>query len=136
MRALGLPLDHVGVAVVDLEAASRPYTLLGLETDGQDETLPDQGVRVRAFRMGDTLLELLEPTTPASPIARFIEKRGAGLHHMALQVDDLEAEIVRLSDAGAPFIVNKPSPGRHGTRVAFLHPRWVGGVLVELVEHP
>ena len=134
--ALGLALDHVGVAVVNLEEASQPYTLLGLKPEGEDEMLLEQGVRVRAFRVGESLLELLEPTTQDSPIARFIQKRGAGLHHLAFRVASLEGEIARLAEAGAPFISEQPSPGRHGTRVVFLHPQWTGGVLVELVEHP
>lgn len=135
-RALGLTLDHVGIATANLEDASRPYMLLGLNPDGEDETLPEQGVRVRAFRVGESLLELLEPTATHSPIARFIEKRGAGLHHVAFRVDDLEREIARLTESDAPFLADKPSAGRHGTRVIFLHPKWAGGVLVELVEHP
>lgn len=133
---LGLGLDHIGIATPNLEDAGRPYTLLGLSPEGEDETLPEQGVRVRAFRVGESLLELLEPTSPDSPIARFIEKRGAGLHHVAFRVQNLELEIARLKKSDAPFLSDKPSAGRHGTRVIFLHPKWAGGVLVELVEHP
>lgn len=136
VRALGLPLDHIGIAVRDLEGASAPYRLLGLEPEGDDESISAQGVRVRTFRAGESLVELLEPTAPDSSIARFIEKRGTGLHHIALRVENLESEIARLSESGAEFINPQPSPGRHGTSVVFLHPRWVGGVLVELVEYP
>jgi len=132
----GLPLDHVGVAVEDLDAASQPYLLLGLPPDGEDEELPAQGVRVRAFRSGGSLLELLEPTTPQSPIRAFLDRRGPGLHHLALRVEGLEGEVERLLAADAQFVSTEPRGGRHGTRVVFLHPKWAGGVLVELVEHP
>lgn len=134
---LGLPLDHIGIAVYDLEAGSRPYELLGLVPD-DDEELAAQGVRVRALRGGESLVELLEPTRPESPVQKFLDKRGPGLHHLALRVAGLEDEITRLLAQGARFVSAEPapSPGRHGTRVVFLHPGWTGGVLVELVEHP
>ena len=131
----GLPVDHLGVAVRNLEEASLPYRLLGLPTEGEDEHVESQRVRVRALRAQGSLVELLEPTSPESPIARFIEKRGEGLHHVAFRVDDLDAEIERLSAEGARFISTEPRPGRAHTRVVFLHPKWAGGVLIELVEH-
>lgn len=127
-------LDHVGVAVADLDAASAPYLALGL-TPLADEEVAGQGVRVRAFRAGGSLVELLAATTPDSPIARYLERRGPGLHHLAFRSDDLEAEIASLQAAGAEFIDPQPRPGRAGTRAVFLHPRWGGGVLIELVEH-
>jgi methylmalonyl-CoA/ethylmalonyl-CoA epimerase len=108
---------------------------LGLTSEGDDEEIAAQGVRVRALRCGESLLELLEPTTPDSPIRAFLNKRGPGMHHLALRTDDLEREIARLSAQGARFVSATPRPGRHGTRVVFLHPAWTGGVLVELVEH-
>lgn len=134
--ALGLPLDHLGVAVHSLLEGSRPYKPLGLVPDGNDEEIAAQGVRVRVFRCGESLVELLEPTTPESPIQRFLDKRGPGLHHLALRVEHLETEITRLIGEGAQFISTEPHPGRRGTRVIFLHPKWTGGVLVELIEHP
>lgn len=134
--ALGLPLDHLGIAVRNLAEGGAPYRLLGLVPEGDDEEVPAQGVRVRALRCGDLLLELLEPTAPESPIQKFLDKRGPGLHHLALRAPNLEAEVSRLLAQGAWFVSTEPSPGRHGTRVAFLHPKWTGGVLVELVEHP
>lgn len=133
---LSFPLDHLGIAVADLDAGSVPYRILGLPQPHPDEEIPGQRVRVRTFRSGDTLLELLAPTAADGPIARFLERRGPGLHHMALRVDDLESEIERLRAAGADFIDPTPRPGRAGTRVVFLQPRWGGGVLIELVEHP
>jgi methylmalonyl-CoA/ethylmalonyl-CoA epimerase len=129
------PVDHIGVAARDLDEASAPYLLLGLEPVGEDEDVPHQRVRVRAFRVGDSLLELLAPTAPESPIAVFLEKRGPGLHHVALRVADLEAEVARLHALGAVFVNLEPKPGRARTRVVFLHPKWAGGVLLELVAH-
>jgi methylmalonyl-CoA/ethylmalonyl-CoA epimerase len=133
--ALPYPVDHIGIATPDLDTASLPYTAIGLEALMPDEDVPGQGVRVRALRAGDSLIELLMPTRADSPIQTFLEKRGAGLHHVALRVDGLEAEIARLQSLGAVFINAEPRPGRAGSRVVFLHPKWCGGVLVELVEH-
>jgi methylmalonyl-CoA/ethylmalonyl-CoA epimerase len=134
-NSLPYPIDHIGIATPDLETGGAPYTILGLEPIGPDEDVVSQGVRVRAFRAGESLIELLMPTSSDSPIAVFLEKRGAGLHHVALRVENLEVEILRLQAQGATFVNPEPRPGRAGTRVVFLHPRWTGGVLVELVEH-
>ena len=131
----GLPIDHLGIAVKNLDEASLPYQLLGLPAEGADEWVEPQGVKVRSFRVQGSVLELLEPTSPSSPIAQFIEKRGAGLHHVAFRVDDLNREVARLSEEGAHFIDPEPRPGRSNTRVVFLHPKWANGVLIELVEH-
>ncbi len=131
----GLPIDHLGIAVKDLEEASLPYQLLGLPTEGEDETIESQEVKVRALRVQGSLLELLEPTSPNSPIAKFLEKRGPGLHHVALRVNDLDKEVKRLTSEGARFISEEPRAGRAHTRVVFLHPKWANGVLIELVEH-
>lgn len=132
----GWPLDHLGIAVADLEAASAAYRQLGLPQLGADEEVVAQRVRVRAFRAGESLLELLEPTADESPVAAFLARRGPGLHHLALRVSALEPEVARLQGLGARFIDPGPRPGRAGTRVVFLHPKWTGGVLLELVEHP
>ncbi len=133
---LGLPLDHLGVAVTDLETASQTYELLGLVRDGDDEEVPDQGVRVRLLRGGESAVELLEPLTPESPLRAFLAKRGPGMHHAAFRTPDLGADIARLSAQGATLIGDQPRSGRHGTSIIFLHPSWTGGVLVELVEYP
>ncbi|GBF06926.1 glyoxalase/bleomycin resistance protein/dioxygenase [Deinococcus aerius] len=129
-------LDHVAIATPDLDLGAAPYLALGLTPEGPDEEVPTQGVRVRAFVVGETLIELLAPTRPDSPIAAFLERRGPGLHHTAYRVADLEAEMARLRGLGARFLSGVPSPGRAGTRVAFLHPKWGAGTLIELVEHP
>lgn len=131
----GYAIDHLGIAVRDLEEASEPYRLLGFPQVGRDEHVASQGVRVRALQAGDSLLELLEPTGPESAIASFLERRGPGLHHLALRVAALEPELGRLSALGASFVSREPRAGRAGTRVVFLHPKWTGGVLLELVEH-
>jgi methylmalonyl-CoA/ethylmalonyl-CoA epimerase len=136
MKDIGLPLDHLGIATPDLEIGSAPYMALGLVPDGPDEMVESQQVMVRAFRAGESLIELLAPTAPDSPIASFLEKRGPGLHHAAFRVVDLEAEMIRLQGLGATLLNPEPRPGRAGTRVAFLHPRWGAGVLIELCEHP
>ncbi|WP_188964669.1 methylmalonyl-CoA epimerase [Deinococcus aquiradiocola] len=129
-------VDHIAIVTPSLDEGSVPYRALGLPTDGEDELVASQGVRVRAFVLGDTLVELLEPQDDASPVAAFLQKRGPGLHHVAFRVTHLEAEIARLSALGARFLNTEPRPGRAGSRVAFLHPKWGGGTLIELVEHP
>ena len=133
----GLALDHVGIAVTDL-AAGDAYAALGWLPNGADGDVPAQGVRVRMMRGGPgPALELLAPLADAgvgAPIARFLARRGPGLHHVAFAVPDLRAAMAQLQASGAPFIDAAPRPGFGGHRVAFLHPRWAGGVLVELVE--
>jgi methylmalonyl-CoA/ethylmalonyl-CoA epimerase len=130
----GLPLDHVGVAVHDLDDAG-VWLALGLHQVGPDEDVGGQGVRVRLLAAGASFLELIAPSAPDSPVARFLSSRGPGLHHVALRVDDLPAHIARLEALGARFVDATPRPGRGGSRVVFLHPRWTGGTLIELVEH-
>jgi methylmalonyl-CoA/ethylmalonyl-CoA epimerase len=135
LKPMNLALDHIGIAVQDLETGSAPYLALGFNRVGHDETVAGQHVIVRAFLAGDSLIELLAPTSPESPIAKYLERRGSGMHHMAFRVDHLESEIARLELEGAQFISNEPRAGRAGTRVAFLKPSWGGGALIELVEH-
>ena len=130
----GLALDHLGIAVADVQSASLPYKALGFVQVGEDEVVAHQHVKVRVLRAGESLLELLEPTSPQSAIATFLDKRGPGLHHTAFRVTNLDAQIERLQRQHAQFI-GEPGAGRHGTRVIFLHPKWTGGVLVELVEN-
>lgn len=134
----GLPLDHVGIAVADL-AHGDAYEALGWTPEGADGDVAAQGVRVRMLRGGPgPALELLAPLAEAgagAPIARFLARRGPGLHHVAFAVPDLDAAMARLRATGAPFVDAAPRPGFGGHRVAFLHPSWTGGVLVELVEH-
>ncbi len=129
----GLPIDHVGVAVHDVVEGAAPWSLLGLPAV-DDETVPEQGVRVRLLRAGDVAIELLAPLDDTSQLARFLERRGPGVHHVAFRVEDIEKELARLLSEGARAVDLAPRPGRAGSRVAFLHPSWAGGVLVELVQ--
>ena len=127
-------LDHVGVAVRSLEDALAPYENgLGL-TVTEIEEVPSEKVRIAFLPVGETRLELLEPTADDSPIARFLERRGEGIHHLCFQVDDIEAALERFKKAGVALVDEKPRAGAGGTRVAFIHPRGMAGVLVELVE--
>ena len=125
-------LDHIGIAVKSLDSAAI-YEALGLSVD-HVETVETQGVRTAFLAVGDSNLELLEPTGPQSAIAKFIEKRGEGIHHICLRVTDLEAELTRLKGKGFRLINEAPVPGAHGCRVAFLHPAAGNGVLIELSE--
>jgi methylmalonyl-CoA epimerase len=126
-------LDHVGIAVPSIDDALGVYTALGLELAGTEE-VPEQGVRVAFLPIGDTRLELLEPTGPDSPIARHIERRGPGLHHLSFRVDDIRAAMARLAGAGFRLLSEEPQPGAHGTQVCFIHPKSAAGVLVELSQ--
>jgi methylmalonyl-CoA epimerase len=129
-------VDHIGIAVPDLESALEPYVEgLGLRV-AHEEVVEAQGVRVAMLPVGETNIELLEPTSEDSPIAKFIERRGPGIHHVALAVDDIDAALARMRGAGVRMIDDEPRPGAGGTRVAFAHPKAMGGVLVELVEGP
>jgi methylmalonyl-CoA/ethylmalonyl-CoA epimerase len=125
-------LDHIGIAVRSLESA-KIYQDLGLTID-HVETVETQKVKTAFLSVGDSNLELLEPTSPDSPIAKFIEKRGEGIHHICLRVDDIEAHLERLKAQGYRLINEHPVPGAHGCRVAFLHPAAGNGVLIELSE--
>lgn len=125
-------LDHIGIAVKSLDAANI-YKALGLEVE-HVETVETQRVKTAFLSVGEANLELLEPTSPDSPVAKFIEKRGEGIHHICLRVDDIEAHLERLKAEGYRLINEAPVPGAHGCRVAFLHPAAGNGVLIELSE--
>jgi methylmalonyl-CoA/ethylmalonyl-CoA epimerase len=125
-------LDHIGIAVKSLEVANI-YKLLGLSIQ-HTEVVETQKVKTAFLSVGDSNLELLEPTTPDSPIAKFIEKRGEGIHHLCFRVDDIEEHLERLKAAGYRLVNEAPVPGAHGCRVAFLHPSAGNGVLIELSE--
>lgn len=125
-------LDHIGIAVRTL-ASSSVWQALGLEIE-HVEVVESQKVKTAFLSVGDSNIELLEPTGPESTIAKFIEKRGEGIHHICLRVDDIEAHLARLSQEGYRLINEHPVPGAHGCRVAFLHPAAGNGVLIELSE--
>ena len=127
-------LSHVAIAVRDADAMARSL-VEGLGARRGDEELLDGGaLRVVFVHLGPVTLELLEPKTPDHTVARFLDTRGPGLHHVSLEVTDLAAHLARAKAAGVKLIDEAPRPGAHGTRVAFLHPKSLGGVLVELCE--
>ena len=127
-------LDHVGIAVADLDQALAFYRdALGLEIDPAEE-VPSQQVRAHFIPAGGPSLELLEATSATSPIAASIARRGPGLHHVALEVDDLAAALEELASRGVRLIDRVPRPGAHGSLVAFIHPESTHGVLVELKQ--
>ena len=127
-----LKIDHLGIAVRDLEEAVRTYRTLGFEVESVHE-VPTEKVRAAFLPVGESRLELLEPTEPGSVLARFLEKRS-GLHHVCLLVEDIEASLAALKAAGVALIDERPRPGAGGSRVAFVHPRAADGVLLELKE--
>jgi methylmalonyl-CoA/ethylmalonyl-CoA epimerase len=127
-------LDHIGIAVADLDAALRFYRdALGLEIETPEE-VASQRVRAHFIPAGDAALELLEATAPDSPIAKYLEKRGPGLHHITLRVDDIDAALAHLKAHGVRLIDERAREGAHGSRVAFIHPASAHGVLVELKQ--
>jgi methylmalonyl-CoA/ethylmalonyl-CoA epimerase len=129
-------LDHVGVAVTNLDEASRSYEAMGWQA-GQTEEVPREKVRVRMFNLANqSRIELIEATSEDSTIAKFLQKRGPGIHHIALRVKDVRATLAQLKLAGIKLIHEEPFQGAHGCRVAFIHPSSMGGVLIELSQPP
>jgi len=127
-------IDHIGIAVGDLaESLSFFRDALGLELEAPED-VPSQRVRAHFLRAGDATLELLESTAEDSPIAKFVARRGPGLHHIALRVDDIVAALAELKSRGVRLIDDTPRPGAHDSLVAFLHPSSTHGVLVELKQ--
>jgi|SRR6478672_1080765 len=127
-------LDHIGIAVANLEEALRFYRdALGLEIEAPEE-VPSQQVRAHFIATGECALELLEATDAESPIARYVGRRGPGLHHITLRVDDIAATLASLKSRGVRLIDEAPRPGAHGSLVAFIHPSSAHGVLVELKQ--
>jgi methylmalonyl-CoA epimerase len=130
-----MKIDHIGIAVESLDQALAPYRdCLGLEAGDVDE-VEDQGVRVAMLPVGETRIELLEPTRDDSPVRKFLTRRGPGIHHIAVEVDNIEETLDRFRAAGARLINDTPQTGAGGSRIAFIHPSSVGGVLLELVQH-
>jgi len=128
-------LEHIGIATRALDdALSFWRDALGLEVV-HTEIVEEQKVRVAMLPVGEARIELLEPTSSDSPVAKFLEKRGAGIHHIAVRVDDIRATLLRLKESGARLIDESPRKGAGGCLVAFVHPSSANGVLLELVEH-
>ncbi|MGH2405667.1 MAG: methylmalonyl-CoA epimerase [bacterium] len=128
-------IDHIGVAVRSIAEARRLYTDLGLSV-GEPERLPQDGVTAAFVAIGGVRIELLEPSGPEGPIARYLARRGEGIHHIAFSVQDIAEAIAHARRAGFTLIDAAPRAGAHNTRIAFLHPKDTHGVLIELVETP
>lgn len=129
-------IEHIAIAVKDVEVSARLFeTLLGINR-GRIETLPDEHVKVAFFELGGSRIELVEGIGSDNPTSKFIERRGEGLHHICLEVEDLSETLRLLHASGFPLIDSVPRSGSSGTRVAFLHPKGCNGVLIELVEQP
>lgn len=129
-----MKVDHIGIAVKSLDDALGFYRdTLGLECRAIEE-VPSESVKVAMLPVGESRIELLEATAPDSPIAVFLERRAPGLHHICVQVENIEAAIASLRSKGAQFVGEAPRAGAEGSRVAFIHPKSTEGVLLELVE--
>jgi methylmalonyl-CoA/ethylmalonyl-CoA epimerase len=130
-----MKIDHIGIATRHLDEALTLWReTLGLQVTSTED-VTEQGVRVAMLPVGESQIELLEPLTPNSPVGKFLEKRGPGIHHVALRVTDIQAALVRLKENGARLIDETPRVGAGGCLVAFIHPSSANGVLLELVQH-
>jgi methylmalonyl-CoA epimerase len=134
-KLVQLPIDHVAVAVESITAVQPVFESLLGAAGSRVQHVAAQGVNVVFIGEGPARIELLEPTDANSAVARFLKRRGPGLHHLAYRVADIAAELDRLDAAGYQLIDRQPRAGADGHRVAFLHPRSTGGVLIELVQH-
>ena len=127
-------IEHIGIAVNSLEEASRVYEKLFGAPAYKQEEVADEGVKTAFFQNGPNKIELLEATNPESPIAKFIAKKGEGIHHLAFEVDDIVFEIARLKNEGFVVLNEAPKKGADNKKVAFLHPKSTNGVLIELCQ--
>ncbi|MDX1761391.1 MAG: methylmalonyl-CoA epimerase [Christiangramia sp.] len=127
-------IEHIGIAVKDLDAANKTYAAVMGAEPYKSETVETEGVTTSFFKVGESKIELLAGTRPDSPISKFIEKRGEGIHHMAFYVDDIKTEIERLKKEGFRLLNEQPKPGADNKIVAFMHPKDANGVLVELCQ--
>lgn len=128
-------IDHIGIAVGDLDKAISFYRdQVGVDLKDIEE-VDEQKVKVAIFPVGESKLELLETTDPQGPVGKFVEKKGEGFHHLAFRVSDIEAKLEQLKAQGVELIDEEPRYGAGGAKVAFLHPRSTGGVLIELCQH-
>jgi len=127
---------HLGYAVEDIEAASEFYRKNFGATPGEPEVVEEQGIIATMFRVGESSIELVQPTRPDSPVGKFLAKRGEGLHHVAFEVDDLKVALAELKRNGVDLIDEEPRTGAGGMKIAFVHPEGAFGVLTELVELP
>jgi len=129
-------ISHIGIAVKNLAESEALFRKLLGDSDVHHEEVDDQGVRIASFKLGESVIELTEPSRPDSPIAQFLEKRGEGIHHVAFEVENVEHELRRLEADGVRLIDEHPRAGAHNMMIAFLHPKSTNGVLIELCELP
>ncbi len=130
-----MKIDHIAIAVNDVESAAKEYQdALGVD-DVEFETVETEGVKIAIIHLENGRIELMQPTNDNSPIKKFLEKKGEGLHHMALETDEIEEEVSRMEECGIQFL-GKIRPGSAGTKVVFIHPKSLHGVLAELCSHP
>lgn len=130
-----MKIDHIAIAVNDLEEAAKNYKeALGVNSV-EFETVESEGVKLAILHLENGRIELMQPTNDESPIKKFLEKKGQGLHHVALQTNDIESEVERMEGCGIQFL-GKIRPGSEGTKITFIHPKSLNGVLAELCSHP
>ena len=130
-----MKIDHIAIAVNDVEEAAKKYQeALGVDSV-EFETVETEGVKVAIIHLENGRIELMEPTNETSPIKKFLDKKGPGLHHMALETNDIDGEVTRMEGCGVQFL-GKVRPGSAGTKVTFIHPKSLNGVLAELCSHP
>ncbi|TFH02583.1 MAG: methylmalonyl-CoA epimerase, partial [Nitrosopumilus sp.] len=128
-------IDHIAIAVSDVEESAKIYQqALGIN-DVEFETVESEGVKIAILHLENARIELMQPTNDESPIKKFLDRKGQGLHHMALDTDNIEGEVERMEGCGIQFL-GKIRPGSAGTRVTFIHPKSLHGVLAELCSHP
>jgi methylmalonyl-CoA/ethylmalonyl-CoA epimerase len=130
-----MKIDHIAIAVNDVEESAKVYQqALGVDSV-EFETVESEGVKVAIIHLENGRVELMQPTNDSSPIKKFLDKKGPGLHHMALETDDIESEVERMEGCGVQFL-GQIRPGSAGTKVTFIHPKSLHGVLAELCSHP
>lgn len=127
-------ISHIGIAVKDLAVSEDLFRKLLGTDEVHHEVIADQGVSIASFKVGDAIIELTEATRDDSPIAKFIAKRGEGIHHIAIETDDVVGELARLKSEGIQLIDETPKPGAHDMQIAFLHPKSTSGVLIEFCQ--
>jgi len=128
-------ISHIGIAVKDLNAAKEMYKKLFGSEPSEEEVVESQKVKVAKFKVGESTIELLEPTSPDSPIAKFMEKRGEGIHHIAYESDNIRTDLNRLGENGFDLINKEPVTGSDNMQIAFIKPKSAGGVLTEVCQH-
>ena len=130
-----MKIDHIAIAVNDVEESAKVYQeALGVDSV-EFETVESEGVKIAIIHLENARIELMQPTNDTSPIKKFLEKKGQGLHHLALETDNIEGEVERMEGCGIQFL-GKIRPGSAGTKVTFIHPKSIHGVLAELCSHP